>query len=622
MSRKTSLFAKKRTERLNAQWSELYNCYEDRKENHCFYFEVRHRVLPIGTSIGQFSAKNVSVGSGLHFKDRHKSGTPVRMTDETQLDDTDDSQIAIYDTEYEVGQDNVEVMGLDIHNPVFFLSSGLVVLFSVLTLLFPKESNSLLTQAKTWTLQNLDWLFAATPVLILIFCLALAFSPLGRIRLGGKAATPDHSIFSWVAMLFAAGVGVGFMFYGAAEPLAYYTEWYGIPLGAAPLTPEAERLAFSATLFHWGLAPWAIYAVVGLALGFFAHNKGLPLSIRSAFYPLLGDRVWGWPGHIIDLIAVVSTVFGLATTIGIGATQATSGLGYLFGFEPNLLVQVALIIIMTGLAIVSVLRGLDGGVKLLSNINMGVAFGLLVFVVIAGPTMLILTGMWENVWGYVIDTPALTNWIDRTDTLFFHDWTIFYWAWWISWSPFVGMFIARISRGRTVREYFAVVLLAPFTICVIWFTAFGETALLLHDSGTAELSEGMSDASLVLFQMLRDLPFAEITSGAAIILLIVFIVTSADSGALVLDTITSGGKTDTPVFQRVFWAALIGATASALLYGGGTEALQSLQAGTIAASLPFIVILLTCCVSLYLGLRDEYAHLSDADEETVQEPGA
>ena len=222
----------------------------------------------------------------------------------------------------------------------------------------------------------------------------------------------------------------------------YYTDWFGTPLSVAPATPAAERLAFSATIFHWGLAPWAIYAIVGLSLGFFAHNKGLPLSIRSAFYPLLGDRVWGWPGHIIDLFAVVSTIFGLATTIGIGATQATSGLSYLFGFEQTRLIQIFLILAMTGLAVLSVLRGLDGGVKLL---NMGVAFALLMFVVIAGPTILIFTGMGENLLNYVKDTPALTNWVGRTDIVWFHDWTIFYWAWWISWSPFVGMFIAAQS---------------------------------------------------------------------------------------------------------------------------------------------------------------------------------
>ena len=518
-----------------------------------------------------------------------------------------------YDTDYEIGQDNIEVLGLNIHNPVFFMSAGLVTFFSVVSLVFPEATNLALADAKTWTLQSADWLFAITPVIVFLFSLSLAISPLGRIRLGGADATPDFKIHSWIAMLFAAGVGIGFMFYGSAEPLAYYTDWFGTPLSVAPGTPAAERLAFSATIFHWGLAPWAIYAIVGLSLGFFAHNKGLPLSIRSAFYPLLGDRVWGWPGHIIDLFAVVSTIFGLATTIGIGATQATSGLSYLFGFEQTRLIQILLILTMTGLAVLSVLRGLDGGVKLLSNINMGVAFALLMFVVIAGPTTLIFTGMGENLLNYVKDTPALTNWVGRTDIVWFHDWTIFYWAWWISWSPFVGMFIARISRGRTVREYFAVVLLAPFTICVVWFSAFGETAVAQHKSGVGELAGDMTNASITLFKMLHDMPFPEVTSGIAILLLIVFIVTSADSGALVVDTITSGGKTDSPVIQRVFWACMLGLTASALLYGGGTDVLRSLQAGTITAALPFTVILLVCCLSLYIGMRDEHEKLKESE---------
>ena len=516
-----------------------------------------------------------------------------------------------YETDYEIGQDNVEVFGLDIHNPVFFLSAALVVLFSMTTLIFPSSSSVWLASAKTWTLHSLDWLFAVTPVIILGVCISLAVSPMGRIRLGGADAKPDFRIHSWVAMLFAAGVGVGFMFYGAAEPLAYYTDWFGTPLNAEASSPRAERLAFSATLFHWGIAPWAIYAIVGLALGFFAYNKGLPLTIRSTFYPILGDRVWGWPGHIIDLFAVVSTIFGLATTIGIGATQASSGLGFLFGFEPNVFVQIALILAMSGLAILSVLRGMDGGVKLLSNVNMGVAFALLIFVVVTGPSLLIVTGFFDHFFAYIADTPALTNFFGREDEIWFHDWTIFYWAWWISWSPFVGMFIARISKGRTVREYFTVVLFAPFSICVIWFSAFGETALLQHKQGIGELANGVSEAPLVLFQLLAVLPFAELTSAAAIMLLIVFIVTSADSGALVVDSITSGGKTDAPVMQRVFWAGLLGLTASALLYGGGEQALQSLQAGTIVAALPFTVILLVCCFSLYSGMREESAAASE-----------
>jgi BCCT family betaine/carnitine transporter len=516
------------------------------------------------------------------------------------MPDTDEIIVSnsTYETEYEIGQDNVELLGLDVHNPVFFLAASLVLLFGGVTLVFPEVSGAFLSEARAHTVQSFDWLFAATPVVVFLFCLALAISPLGRIRLGGARALPEYKLHSWVAMLFAAGVGIGFMFWGAAEPLAYHTDWFGMPLGAEPGTPEADRLAFSATLFHWGLAPWAIYAVVGLSLGFFAHNKGLPLSIRSAFYPLLGDRIWGWPGHIIDLFAVVSTIFGLATTIGLGGTQAASGLGYMFDFEPNIWVQIGLIAAMTALAVISVVRGMDGGVKLLSNINMIVAFGLLVFVLVAGPTTL-------NLLAYFADTPALTNWIGREDTAWFHDWTIFYWAWWISWSPFVGMFIARISRGRTVREFFAVVLIAPFAICVVWFTAFGETAVFQYENGIGDLSGGIVSSSTVLFQMLAALPWGGIASMIAIGLLVVFIVTSADSGALVVDTITSGGKTDAPVAQRVFWACMLGLTASALLYGGGTSALEALQAGTIAAALPFTFILLICCVSLFLGMRED-----------------
>jgi BCCT family betaine/carnitine transporter len=519
-----------------------------------------------------------------------------------------------YDIDYEIGQDNIEVMGLDVHNPVFFTAAGSILLFSGLTLAFPERAATVLAYGKRATLQNFDWLFAITPVIVLIFCLFLAISPLGKIRLGGQDAKPIHSYTSWVAMLFAAGVGIGFMFWGAAEPLAYHTNWAGSPLGAEQGSPANDRLAFSATLFHWGLSPWAVYAIVGLSLGFFTHNKGLPASIRSTFYPLLGKRVWGWPGHVIDLLAVVSTIFGLATTIGLGATQAASGLGYIFDFEPKLWVQIALVTSMTGLAILSVLRGMDGGIKFLSNMNMVLALGLLLFVIAVGPTMLIMTGMGQNLMAYVSDTPALTNWIGRGDERWFHDWTIFYWAWWISWSPFVGMFIARISRGRTVREYFSVVLLAPFLICIAWFTAFGTTAVQQYENGVGDLANGVESSSVVLFQMLAEMPFGNIASLVAIALLIIFIVTSADSGALVVDTITSGGKTNAPVRQRIFWAGALGLTASALLVGGGTQALQSLQAGTITAALPFTIILLACCVSLYIGMSHEYKMLINADK--------
>ena len=511
-----------------------------------------------------------------------------------------------YSTDYEVGQDNVKWFGLDIHNPVFFLSAGLVLLFAVTSLIFPQASGFALQASRTWTLETFDWLFALTPPLVLLFCLGLAFSPLGRIRLGGPDAKPEFSIPSWIAMLFAAGVGIGFMFYGSAEPLAYYSNWFGTSLNAEAGTEEARKLAFSATLFHWGIAPWGVYAIVGLALGFFAYNKGLPLTIRSAFYPILGDRVWGFWGHVIDTFAVISTVFGLATTIGIGAAQASSGIGFLLGMKVSVGLQTALIAAITGLAVISVLRGLDGGVKLLSDINMTIAVLLMLFVFIMGPTLAIVTGFGENFLSYLVDTPGLTNWFGREDEAWFHDWTIFYWAWWISWSPFVGMFIARISKGRTVREYFSVVLLAPVAICVVWFTTFGETAIQQFENGEGELADGMTTAALTLFHMLDSLPFSVITSCTAILLLIVFIVTSADSGALVIDSITSGGKTDAPVPQRVFWACMLGVTASMLLYGGGRDTLNSLQAGTITAALPFTSILLASCISLFMGLRHEH----------------
>ena len=514
-----------------------------------------------------------------------------------------------YQSDYEIGQDNVEFFGFDIHNPVFFLSAGLVLLFAGATIAFPITANGALTGAQSWTLSTFDWLFALTPIIACSLCISLVMSPLGGIRLGGVDARPEFGLLSWIAMLFAAGVGIGYLFYGAAEPLGYYTNWAGAPLNVAPGTPEAKRLAFSATILHWGILAWAIYAIVGLALAFFTFNKGLPLTIRSAFYPLLGERVWGSIGHFIDLLAVISTIFGLATSIGLGATQTTSGLAYLFGFTPSTMIQIALIGLISIAAVISVLRGLDGGVKLLSNINMALAFCLLVFVIIFGAGASIFGDIKTNFVNYLGDIPALSSWIGREDMGFFKDWTIFYWAWWIAWAPFVGMFIARISRGRTVREFVLVVIGAPFTIGLIWFTAFGEAAIDQHQAGVGDIANGVTDISLVLFHMLANLPMATMTSVVGIILLMIFITTSADSGALVVDSITAGGKSDPPVAQRVFWAIMLGVTASALLYGGGADALRALQAGTITAALPFTFVLLGSCVSLFIGLRNEHREL-------------
>ncbi|MDH2292491.1 BCCT family transporter [Cobetia sp. 10Alg 146] len=510
-----------------------------------------------------------------------------------------------YDTDYEIGQDNVQVMGLDVHNPVFAISAVLIVSFILFAIVFPAGAESALGGAKAWSIAHGDWLFMLAGNLFVLFCLLLIIHPVGKLRLGGQKATPEFSTHSWFAMLFAAGMGIGLMFWSVAEPVAYYTDWYGTPLNAPAGTPEGARAALGATMYHWGLHPWAIYAVVGLSLAFFTYNKGLPLTIRSAFYPILGERTWGWMGHVVDILAVLATIFGLATSLGLGSAQAASGLDYLFGIGDGLPTQIAIIILVTLVAIYSVSRGLDGGVKLLSNINMIIAAVLIIFILIFGPTLAILTGLGTTTLSYVQYLLPLSNWIDRPDESWFHGWTVFYWAWWISWSPFVGMFIARVSRGRTVREFVTAVLLVPTLVTIVWMSVFGGTALEQAINGVGALANGIDSVSLAMFQMLDNLPLSGVASFIAILLVLVFFVTSSDSGSLVIDSITAGGKVDAPVSQRVFWAAMEGLIAGALLYGGGSAALGSLQAGAIATGLPFTLVLLVMCYSLFRGLMQE-----------------
>lgn len=511
-----------------------------------------------------------------------------------------------YDTEYEVGQDNVRMLGMDLHNPVFFLSATLILSFIVGTILFPQEANSLLGGAKAWSIEHFDWLFIWGGNVFIVFCIALMLLPLGKIRLGGEDAKPEFSTLSWFAMLFSAGIGIGLMFWGVAEPLAYYTNWYGTPLGVEPNTPEAHRAAMGATIFHWGFHPWAMYAIVALALAFFSYNKGMPLTIRSAFYPIFGEACWGWFGHVIDLFAVLATIFGLATSLGLGAQQVAAGLNYLFELPNTVNTQIIVIAGITCVAIFSVVRGLEGGVRVLSNVNMLLALGLCIFVMVLGQGLGIFASFAHTMSSYFEYILPLSNPVGREDTTWFHGWTVFYWAWWISWSPFVGMFIARISKGRTVRSFIAAVLLAPTIVTAIWMTVFGGTGIEQNIQGIGELAKGVGEASLTTFHMLANLPLAEITSFLGIILVLVFFVTSSDSGSLVIDSITAGGKLDAPVPQRVFWAVMEGLIAAVLLYGGGEQALKSLQAGTISVALPFTIVLLMMCISLYKGLNSEY----------------
>lgn len=518
------------------------------------------------------------------------------------------------DTDYMVGQDNIQPkvgpFSLDIHNPVFAISSLTILAVVFFTLALPEQAEAFFGWLRPALTANFDWFLLLSGDIFVLVAFALIVSPLGKIRIGGNDAKPDYSYAGWLAMLFAAGMGIGLMFFGVSEPISHFSAALAdgaggadsfAPLGgAAGDAHEARRLAMAGTIFHWGLHPWAIYAMVGLSLAIFAYNKGLPLSVRSMFYPIFGERIWGWTGHVIDTLAVFATLFGLATSLGVGAEQASAGLNYLLGMPVNDLNKVLLISCITGIALASVIAGLDVGVKRLSEINMVLAGLLLLFVVIVGPTLAIATGFFRNLAAYAEYLPALSNPFGRDDANFSQGWTAFYWAWWISWSPFVGMFIARISRGRTVREFLICVLLIPSAVSVLWMTAFGGTAVSMVTEGYQAIVD--APLELKLFSMLHHLPLAGITSFIGIVLVVVFFVTSSDSGSLVIDTITAGGKLDAPVSQRFFWATVEGLVAIALLLGGG---LAALQAAAVSTGLLFAVVLLLGCYALIKGLLSE-----------------
>ena len=524
----------------------------------------------------------------------------------------------LIDTDYQIGQDNytrrVAGIEIDLHGKVFSISSVVILFFVIITLALQDQVAPVFQGIFDYLTQNLSWVFLLGTNIFLLLAVVLIFTPLAKVRLGGAEATPDFSYAGWFSMLFAAGMGIGLMFYGVAEPITHYgtsvegttiedgvrSDW--APLGAAEGDQKgAQRLAMSASILHYGLHPWAVYAVVALALGLFSFNKGLPLTVRSIFYPILGERVWGWPGHIIDILAVFATLFGLATSLGLGASQAAAGLNHLFGIPNEDMSKVFLIIGITTVALGSILLGVDKGIRRLSEVNLVLAALLLLFVIAVGPTLLIATGFFQNLVAYLGNLPALANPFGREDANFSQGWTAFYYAWWIAWSPFVGMFIARVSRGRTVREFLIAVLLIPSTVSILWMSAMGGTALELYlGQGVESIKD--SALELQLFMMLEELPLAAITSFIAITLVIVFFITSSDSGSLVIDTITAGGKVDAPRSQRIFWAVIEGAIAIALLLGGG---LQALQAMAVSMGLPFTLVLLVGCYAVVQGLLTE-----------------
>jgi choline/glycine/proline betaine transport protein len=508
----------------------------------------------------------------------------------------------------------------DVHGPVFWPSAILIVVFIAITLIVGAPMEAVFSTIQTWISDVGGWFFILCVNIFLVFCFYLAFSKFGRIRLGGEDARPEFSTSAWFAMLFSAGMGIGILFWSVAEPVSHFMKppeaaMTQVTAGDIPPRDRAAE-AMGLTYLHWGLHAWGIYALVGLALAFFAYNRKLPLSLRSVFHPLLGNRIHGWMGDVIDTLAVIATLFGLATSLGFGVSQVAAGLNYVFGIPDTIWVQVGLIVGITGIATVSVVLGIDKGVKFLSELNMRLAVVFLVFVVLVGPTLFIFDSFIQNIGYYAQNLAKMSFWAETyQQTHWQNGWTVFYWAWWISWSPFVGMFIARVSRGRTVREFILGVLIVPSLLTFFWLSAFGGSALFLELNGMADMASASAEPATALFKLLDQFPLSAITSIIGIVLVTIFFVTSSDSGSLVIDSITAGGKLDAPVGQRIFWAQTEGAVAAVLLLGGGLSALQT---AAITTGLPFALVLLVMCYSLRQGMQQEYAELLKVNKQREQ----
>lgn len=489
---------------------------------------------------------------------------------------------------------------MEVNRPVFFVSAALILVFVLFGSLFAEQAARLFAATQAIIVVDFGWLYVLAVAGFLLFVIFLMLSRYGDVKLGPDECEPEYSYISWFAMLFSAGMGIGLLFFGVAEPIQHYA----LPPVGEGRTIESARQAMVLTFFHWGLHAWAIYIVVGLALAYFAFRRGLPLAIRSSLYPLIGKRIYGPIGHAIDIFAVIGTMFGVATSLGFGALQVNAGFAHLFGLPTGVPVQIVLIAVITGMATLSAVAGLDRGIKRLSELNIILAVALLIFVLVAGSTVFLLQAFVQNVGAY------LGSVVQRTFRMYayepnawFGDWTLFYWGWWISWSPFVGMFIARISRGRTIREFVMGVLLVPSLFTFLWMTVFGNTAIQMDLSGAADIAAiAVSDMPVALFETLDQLPLSVIASGLATLLVITFFVTSADSGALVIDTITSGDAPNPPVWQRIFWAVSAGVVAAVLLVAGG---LQALQTAAIASALPFTLVMIFICYGLLRALQTE-----------------
>lgn len=533
-----------------------------------------------------------------------------KNTLDTEKNEQEKKKEAERDRERKLEERNFTKFGLN-SNPVVSLASGLFILiFSGYALFNLEKANQMLQWINETVVTHFDWLFIMASNFFVIVCLYLALSKLGNVRIGGVDSEPEFSNFAWYSMLISAGMGIGLMFWAVGEPLTHFIEAPPIFEGTDPAVS-----AMAATFFHWGLHPWGIYALLALGLAYFAYSLKLPLSLRSVFYPFLKDKIYGLPGDLIDTFAVLATMFGLATSLGLGTQQINSGLDYIFGIGFSINIQVILIAVITLFAAVSVMAGIDKGVRRLSQLNIGLAAIFMILIFLLGPTGYLLRLFSSSVGVYFSNIVQYASHVAVDEgSAWQGDWTIFYLAWWISWSPFVGMFIARISKGRTVREFILGVLLIPSLLSFFWLTVFGGSAMVLNEQAGGNLFETVQDNyPVALFELidLMEMPMLASVMRMGLFILVTalvvsYFVTSSDSGSLVIDKLTSGGVMNSPRHQRLFWALLEGLLAATLLMIGGEMALMALQTAVISAGLPLAIILLVMSVSLVKGIKETH----------------
>ncbi|PAB59743.1 BCCT family transporter [Anaeromicrobium sediminis] len=502
---------------------------------------------------------------------------------------------------------NFTKYGLDMNLFVSIVSAVLVLGFIVFTIAKPNESAEVFNGIKDYINTKYNWFFVFTINFALIFTIYLSFSKFGKVKLGGPKAKPEFSNFAWYSMLFSAGIGIGIFFFGVAEPIYHMQSLPKALSGDNPITD-----AFKIMYLHWGFNAWAVYSIVAIALGYFAYNKNLPLSLRSLFYPILKEKIFGIWGDIVDTLAVLSVLFGLATSLGLGAQQINSGLNYIFGIPISYQVQIILIVCITFIATLSVVSGISKGVKLLSEANFYITGIFLFGILVLGPTSFILSTYSNSLGSYISDFVNISLFIgmDKADIAWQGGWTIFYWAWWIAWTPFVGMFIARISKGRTIREIGIGTIFCSSLVIFFAMTILGATAVFLNGVNDGVIVKAVNtNISTALFEMIANFVSSKALQGiisfVGMVAIILFFVTSSDSGSLVVDNLTSGGKLDSPKTQRVFWAVMEGLIAASVLVLGGTKALNTLQGAVIITGLPFGVLVLIMCYSLFISLKEE-----------------